>query len=254
MGRVKIETFPFHPMTSLPPMIANRYRVLRTLGEGLTGEVYLVESPDGCSALKLLKPFTDRRLEESILKAFQFEFGFLKDLSHPHVVKIQDFGFDPVLKRFFFTEEFLDGRPLDDFARGAEPFLLETLFLQAVRGLQAIHRAGVLHGDLKGSNLLVVSEASGPAVKIIDLGLSDPRFPFTAGTPATMAPEKILKDPVDERSDLYSLGVLFYELFTGERPFARGSAKETYQAHLTYRPPHITLKNPKVHVFWYEIF
>src|SRR4030095_3916956 len=224
------------------------------LGEGLTGQVYLVESSDGPSALKLLKPFTDRRLEESILQAFQFEFGFLKDLSHPHVVKIQDFGFDPELKRFFFTEEFLDGRPLDEFAQGADPSLLEQLFLQSVRGLQAIHRARVLHGDLKGSNLLVVSEALGPVVKIIDLGLSDPRFPFTAGTPATMAPEKILKDPADERSDLYSLGVLFYELFSGFKPFARKTVKETYQAHLSYRPPPVTLKNPKVPVFWNEIF
>src|SRR4029453_15784608 len=241
-------------MSLEPTSISGRYRVLKKLGEGLTGQVYLVESSDGPSALKLLKPFTDRRLEESILQAFQFEFGFLKDLSHPHVVKIQDFGFDPELKRFFFTEEFLDGRPLDEFAQGADPSLLEQLFLQAVRGLQAIHRARVLHGDLKGSNLLVVSKDSGPLLKIMDLGLSDPRFPFTAETPATMAPEKILKDAVDERSDLYSLGVLFYEIFSGFKPFVRKTVKETYQAHLSYRPPPVTLKNPKVPVFWNEIF
>jgi transcriptional regulator with GAF, ATPase, and Fis domain/Tfp pilus assembly protein PilF len=91
-------------------------------------------------------------------------------------------------------------------------------------------------------------------LKIIDLGLSDPRFPFTAGTPSTMAPEKILKDPSDERSDLYSLGVVFYQLFAGENPFARNDVKGTYDAHLTVLPSKLTLKDPKIPSYWNEIF
>src|SRR5262249_13196967 len=94
----------------------------------------------------------------------------------------------------------------------------------------------------------------GPVVKLIDLGLADPRFPFTAGTPSTMAPEKILKEAFDERSDLYSLGVVFYHLFSGENPFARESLEKTYQAHLTVGPPKLTWKNPQVPTYWNEIF
>ncbi len=231
----------------------DRYQVLRLLGEGLTGEVYLVETPEGQFALKLLKPFQDRKLEASIVGAFKFEFGFLKDLKHPNVVRIQDFGFAEELRRFYFTEEYLEGETLNDYCAQADPDCLEGLFLQAIEGLQAIHRAHILHGDLKGSNLIVINMASGPLLKIIDLGLSDPRFPLTAGTPSTMSPEKILKDPVDERSDLYSLGVVFYQIWTGENPFVRDSVQKTYEAHLSVKPPKPTLKNPGMPLYLNEI-
>jgi transcriptional regulator with GAF, ATPase, and Fis domain/serine/threonine protein kinase/Tfp pilus assembly protein PilF len=234
--------------------IDHRYRVLKELGEGLTGDVYLVEAPEGRFALKLLKPFAEKELEENLIRAFKFEFGFLKDLRHPHVVGIHDFGFDEILRRFYFTEEFLDGRPIHEFCKGVPPETIIDLFLQSIDGLQAIHRAGILHGDIKGNNLLVVRGPFGPEVKIIDLGLSDPRFPFSGGTPSTMAPEKILHDPADERSDLYSLGVVFYQLFTGENPFVREDIRKTYEAHLSLKPPKVTLKNPRLPLFWNEIF
>ncbi len=236
-----------------PQTIDHRYRVKRPLGEGLSGEVYLVEGPEGAAALKLLKPFSDRKLEESLLAAFKFEFGLLKDFNHPHVVQIRDFGFDEPSQRFYFTEEYLAGRPISEYCSGATPDTIEALFAQALHGLQALHRAHIIHGDLQANNLLVVDGPEGGVVKIIDLGLADPRFPFTAGTPSTMAPEKILKDPVDERADLYSLGVIFYQLLSGENPFVRGNLAETYEAHLTFKPPKLTLKNPRVPVFWNEL-
>jgi len=239
---------------SSPRSIDGRYQVLKTLGEGLTGEVFLVESESGRSALKLLKPFADRDLETDLVGAFKFEFAFLKDLLHPNVVRIQDFGFDPKLRRFYFTEEFLEGKSLPDFAKDLSPTEIGKLFLQAVQGLQAIHRARLLHGDIKGNNLWVIPTKEDPCLKIIDLGLSDPRFSVSGGTPSTMAPEKILKEPADERSDLYSLGVVFYQLFSGKNPFARKTLRETYEAHLTQRPEKLSLANPKVPAFWNEIF
>ncbi len=237
-----------------PASIDGRYRVQRPLGEGLTGEVFLVESAEGRFALKLLKPFADRGLEAELIRAFKFEFAFLKDLRHPNVVRIADFGFDEALRRFYFTEEFLEGRPIPEFARGRSPEEIAELFLQATRGLQAIHRAHLLHGDIKGNNLLVVTEDGAPRVKLIDLGLADPRFAASGGTPATMAPEKILKEPADERSDLYALGVVFYQLFAGKNPFAQKTLQETYEAHLTLKPPKLSLANPKVPAYWNEIF
>ncbi|MCE9624576.1 MAG: sigma 54-interacting transcriptional regulator [Deltaproteobacteria bacterium] len=188
------------------------------------------------------------------MRAFKFEFAFLKDLRHPNVVRIQDFGYDESLRRFYFTEEYLEGKPLPNFAKGASPEAIAELFLQAIHGLQAIHRARLLHGDLKGNNLIVVEEGGVPRVKLIDLGLADPRFSLTGGTPSTMAPEKILKEAADERSDLYSLGVVFYQLFGGENPFARRTIAETYEAHLTVKAPKLSLKNPKVPSYWNEIF
>lgn len=238
----------------LPAHIDDRYRVLRALGEGLTGEVFLVESAEGRFALKLLKPFADRGLEAELIRAFKFEFAFLKDLRHPNVVRIADFGFDEALRRFYFTEEFLEGQPIQEYARGRAPEEIAELFLQAIRGLQAIHRAHLLHGDIKGNNLLVVTEDGAPRVKLIDLGLADPRFAASGGTPATMAPEKILKEPADERSDLYALGVVFYQLFAGKNPFAQKTLQETYEAHLTLKPPKLSLANPKVPAYWNEIF
>lgn len=237
-----------------PIRIDGRYRVLRALGEGLTGEVFLVESPEGRFALKLLKPFADRGLEAELIHAFKFEFAFLKDLHHPNVVRIADFGFDEGLRRFYFTEEFLEGQAIQDYARGRPPEEIAELFLQAIRGLQAIHRARLLHGDIKGNNLLVVIEDGAPCVKLIDLGLADPRFATSGGTPATMAPEKILKEAADERSDLYALGVVFYQLFAGANPFAQKTLQATYEAHLTLKPPKLSLKNPKVPAYWNEVF
>lgn len=233
--------------------IDRRYQIVRALGEGLSGEVYLVAGPGGESALKLLKPFSDRALEESLLAAFKFEFGLLKDFNHPNVVQIRDFGFDPELQRFYFTEEFLPGSNIAEFCAGRDPKDIEALFVQALHGLQALHRAHILHGDLQANNLMVIAGDRGAALKIIDLGLSDPRFPFTAGTPSTMPPEKILKDPASGRSDLYSLGVIFYALLAGENPFVRESIQSTYQAHLSFHPPPLTLKNAKIPVYWNEI-
>lgn len=234
--------------------IDGRYRTLRVLGEGLTGEVFLVESDEGRFALKLLKPFADHDLDTQLIQAFKFEFSFLKDLRHPHVVRIADFGFDEKLRRFYFTEEFLQGQPIQDYARDASPKEISDLFFQAIQGLQAIHGARLLHGDIKGNNLLVVEKDAAPCVKLIDLGLSDPRFSASGGTPATMAPEKILKEPADERSDLYALGVVFYQLFSGINPFAQKSLAETYEAHLTLKPPKLSLQNPRVPAYWNEIF
>ncbi len=238
-------------------VIDKRFKVVGKLGEGMTGEVFRVRSGDSELALKLLKPFPDPRLQDEVVRSFKFEFGFLKDLRHPNVVAIHDFGFDEDSKRFYFTQELLEGKTIRDFCKKVAPEVIEDLFLQAVSGLQAIHRAKLLHGDLKAGNIYVIDSPQGPLVKLIDLGLADPRFPFAAGTPATMAPEQILKDPpesIDERSDLYSLGVVFYELFTGQNPFLRESVKATYDAHLTVHPPKATLVNPKAPAYLNEIF
>jgi len=235
-------------------MIGNIYQVVGKLGEGMTGEVFRVACEGHEYALKLLKPFPAPRLRDEVVRSFKFEFEFLKDLRHPNVVAIHDFGFDDETKRFYFTQELLEGKTIRDFCKRASPDVIEDLFLQAVRGLQAIHRAKLLHGDLKAGNIYVVESKTSPLVKLIDLGLADPRFPFAAGTPATMAPEQILKEPVDERSDLYSLGVVFYELFSGENPFRRESVEATYDAHLKVTAPKLTLINPKAPTYLNEIF
>lgn len=233
--------------------IGGRYQVVGKLGEGMTGEVFRVRSEGRELALKLLKPFPDPRVQDEVVRSFKFEFGFLKDLRHPNVVAIHDFGFDDDSGRFYFTEELLEGKTIRNFSKKASMAVIEDLFVQAARGLQAIHRANLLHGDLKAGNIYVVETPQGPTVKLIDLGLADPRFPVAAGTPATMAPEQVLKEPVDERTDLYSLGVVFYELFTGENPFRQESVQATYDAHLKVTAPKATLLNPQAPAYFNEI-
>lgn len=228
------------------------YEVLKKLGEGSSGDVFLVQKQGQSYALKLLRKITSE-FSEDLISAFKFEFGLLKDLRHPHVVQIFDFGFDEKLERFYFTEEFLEGQNIREFCKDKSAELILNLLVQCLEGMQAIHQAGFLHGDIKSTNIWVISSSEGPQVKLIDLGLSDPRFGSASGTPSTIAPEKIMRDPVDERSDLYSLAVAFYELWGGKNPFLKESISETYQAHLSDLAPQITLKNPKVPVFLNEI-
>lgn len=221
-----------------PSIIDHHYQVLRLLGEGMSAQVYEVKKGDQNWALKLLKTKVNTSSEEW-LAAFKFEFSLLKDISNPHVVRIGDYGFDATLKRPYFTEELLTGLPLDIFAGRHPQAAWLDLFAQAIDGLEAIHGCGVLHGDLKPGNIIVTGSEQAPVIKIFDLGIADPELNPHAGTPATMAPEKILKEPSDARSDLYSLAASFYSCLSGANPFVKNGVSETLNAQLTLNPPAI---------------
>jgi transcriptional regulator with GAF, ATPase, and Fis domain len=242
----------------IPDWIDRRYRVLAPLGSGLSGEIYKVQGPEGPAALKLLKTEVPGLDPEGAIASFKFEFSLLKDLNHPNVIRIFDFGFDEPLGRFYFTEELLEGASLKANPAPGEPPLsleiLQKIFVQALQGLAYLHSHDVIHGDIKPENLLLTStDPSTPHLKIIDFGVSHPSFVQKGGTPAYMAPEKILKETVDSRGDLYSLAVVFYTLMTGKNPFVRSAVPETLAAHLHYLAPSATSLRPELDPLWSEL-
>jgi serine/threonine protein kinase/tetratricopeptide (TPR) repeat protein len=209
----------------------DRYRVVKLVGSGGMGEVYQAEDPElqRTVAIKLLPPAT--RTPEA-REQFQNEARAAAALSHPNLVTVYDFGEHQ--GRPFFAMEYVDGESLlERLARG--PLAIEdavNITLQVCRGLAAVHRTAMMHRDLKPSNVMI--DRTG-RVKILDFGLAAVKEGLTApddprsGTLSYMSPEQLSEAEVTPRSDLWSLGVVLYEMLTGRRPF-----EGDYEASLIY--------------------
>ncbi|MFH1829560.1 MAG: sigma 54-interacting transcriptional regulator [Pseudomonadota bacterium] len=223
-------------MFGLIRRIDNKYRVIKPLGGGGFSDVYLVEGPKGRCALKLLKgDFAS--LKKPALAEFKNEFSILKDMRHPNIASILDFGFDEELERYYYTSEIIDGRDLIKATKGIELEKITDLFVQALRALAYLHSYRIYHFDIKAANLLVI-EGDKPLIKIIDFGLAgiDPRGRLI-GTPTYMAPEIVAREHADARADLYSLGVLWYMAITHKNPFRGKTNEETLSRQLKFIPP-----------------
>ena len=216
--------------------IANRYSLLRKLGEGSIGEVYLAEdSREGKEVcLKLLK--TEFSAFETDLSA---EFALLTKLHHPGLISVYDYGIDPRAGRFF-TMEYISGGDLS----GAIPLKPEEFFDAAeslCSALDYIHNRGIIHGDLKPSNILRYSDRN---YRIADFGLSSIQKSesglTSSGTAAFVAPEVLKKESVSNGSDIYSLGLLLYEMISG-RPLYEGTAGEIIGRKLSGGLPLFTI-------------
>ena len=205
-------------------LVNRRYRIIRLLGEGGQGTVYLAAdlALDGNPvALKMILP---DRLTPEVVSSFKTEFQVMTRLRHPNVVEVYDFGLDQSSGRHFLTMEYVEGTDLDQASCVVAMPRLIDLLVQVCRGLDYIHARGLIHNDLKAQNVLV-SSAEPPACKLMDFGLSSSRRPAggaahrLAGTLAYLAPELIRGGRPDRSTDIYSLGVLFYRALTGRLPF-----------------------------------
>ena len=232
------------PMPTVPG-----YRLLRKLGEGGMGEVFLAEQLEPIRrrvALKLVKPGLD---STTILARFEAERQALALMNHPNVACVFDAG-STQDGRPYFVMEYVDGMPLTEFCDvqrlGTRNRL--GLFIAACEGIHHAHQKGVIHRDIKPSNILVAMVGGIPCVKVIDFGVAKATsLPLTektlftqagalVGTPAYMSPEQagLTAAGVDTRSDIYSLGVVMYELLSGVPPF-RAEMLRTLALHEVLR-------------------
>jgi serine/threonine-protein kinase len=229
------------------------YRITARLGRGGMGEVYVAEH-DGIKthvAIKMLLPEVSR--SEEHVKRFFNEAIIVGRIKHAGIVKIFDSGFFD--GHAYLMMELLEGETLA--ARIAHGTLAPAQVVEVARQiasiLDATHRAGVIHRDLKPDNIFLVTDHElphGERVKILDFGISklsgtlaggSPRTQGTMGTPQYMAPEQWGDSAtVDWRADAYSLGCVCYEMLTGQPPFDAHNIAEAYAKHLTAEPPPLT--------------
>lgn len=202
------------------------YRVLKILGEGGMGIVLLAEDTllERSVALKVIKP--EYSSDNNVRQRFLREARLMAAVKSDHVVTIHQIGQES--ETCFISMELLSGESLDYMiARVTRPVLTETLRIvrETAQALEAAHAKGLIHRDIKPENIWL--EAPGGRVKLLDFGLARPHADnvrlttsgMIMGTPAYMAPEQGRAEPVDERTDLFSLGCILYELICGELPF-----------------------------------
>jgi len=230
----------------LPTAVADdegRYTFERTLGQGAAGSVYLVRDRETGEQLALKKLL---RMDARTVLRLKREFRSLADVHHPNLVKLYDLG--RASDAWFLTMEYVSGSVLPVYlqrppAPGVDPLTrLAATFHQLACGVQALHRASMLHRDLKPNNVLVSDQ---DRVVVLDFGLvrelDEESAKVTedgliAGTPAYMAPEQVLGTALSEACDWYAFGVMLYEALSGELPFD-GRTMQVLNAKLTVDPP-----------------
>ena len=212
------------------------YRILDVLGEGGMGIVYLAEMDEPVQRRVALKAIHSRAASNEALERFFSERQALALMKHPNIATVYDPGTEEG-EQPYFVLELVEGDPITEFCDARHLGVRDRLdvFLQVCAGIQHAHQKGVIHRDLKPSNVLVTVESDRPLVKVIDFGIAKALEPEedvlrteagrAVGTPAYMSPEQARgeSDAIDTRSDVYSLGVLLYELLVGELPFDSSS-------------------------------
>ncbi len=211
-----------------------RYHILRPLGEGGMGSVYLAEQREPIRrtvALKVVKLGMDT---SQVLARFEHERQALAMMDHPNIARIFDAG-ATAKGRPYFVMEYIEGVPITQYCDDKRMTIAQRLelFLAVCRGVQHAHQKGVIHRDLKPSNVLVTDQEGVPVPKVIDFGIAKAtdqwavettlltQFGQMVGTPEYASPEQaeVTTGDVDESTDVYSLGVLLYELLIGAVPF-----------------------------------
>jgi len=231
--------------------IDGKYELLARLGEGGMSVVYRarrVHIGDDVAVKILTGKFVT---DDAALARFRREARAAAMLRHPSVITIHDFGeTDDVHAPAYIVMEFVRGTPLRELLHGEHHFSVERgvrLMRGICAGVGSAHRQGVVHRDLKPENILVVApddDFEVETVRVVDFGLAkllaDAGGTATGavvGTPYYMSPEQCLGEPLDARSDVYSLGAMFYEMLSGKRPFEAETVSGLISRHLQEPPP-----------------
>jgi tetratricopeptide (TPR) repeat protein len=225
-------------------VLAGRYELLKLIGQGGMGAVYKARDTelDRVVALKLIRPELAKNPE--VLRRFKQELILARQVTHKNVIRIFDLGQSDGIK--FITMDFVEGQDLRSLLLEKSKLAPEQaarIMLQICRALEAAHAEGVIHRDLKPQNIML--DASG-RVLVMDFGIARsaylPGMTQTGaliGTPEYMSPEQGRGEPLTERSDLFSMGIIFYELLTGKSPYHSDTPLATLWKRMTEKvtPP-----------------
>jgi tetratricopeptide (TPR) repeat protein len=214
-------------------IFAQRFQLVRKLGEGGMGQVWLAEQTSPVRRQVALKLIKAGMYDESVVQRFQSERQSLAIMDHPAIAKVFDAGATPQGQPYFVME-YVPGLPITQYC-DEKKLKIENrleLFIHACEGVQHAHQKAIIHRDLKPANILVMEVDGQPVPRIIDFGLAKPTTPqldgemFTqvgnfVGTPGYMSPEQAdpSVDDIDTRTDVYSLGAVLYVLLAGSQPF-----------------------------------
>ncbi len=234
-------------------LVHDRYRIVRVIGEGGMGRVYYAEQRMGGTtrpvAIKVLR--APSRGDDGVAEQrFTRECELVVQLTHPSTIRFYDFGKLPD-GRLYIAMEHIAGRSLAKATEEGPMALpvIERLVGQIGGALTEAHRRGIVHRDLKPDNILLAhNQDEGEFAKVLDFGIAKQggvegtgseitSEGLIVGTPAYMSPEQLSGKPVDERSDVYALGLIVFEMLTGRRPFECKTPLEWATAHITRPPP-----------------
>ena len=230
-------------------MELGRYQILDTIGKGAYGSVVRGFDPliGRHVAIKLLSP---ELAQGDGRKRFFQEARVVGQLSYPSIITLHDIGIDEATSTPYLVMEFLEGEPLDRLLdKGSIPLPRAAAWAAEVAcALHAAHRRGVIHGDVKPANVFITHENR---VKLMDFGMArlarhDTKDTPLAGTPAYWCPEQIVGRAQDARSDMFSLGVVLYEMVTGNLPFAADSLQGICHRVLSSTQLPASQQNPSV--------
>jgi eukaryotic-like serine/threonine-protein kinase len=250
---------PTQPMPAAQPgaLFAGRYEILSTLGKGGMGVVYRAQDQqlDEVVALKVLRQDV-MSADPTLLERFKQELKLARRITHRCVLRTHDFGETGGTP--YISMEFLEGVTLKDLilSKGALPVGVGLrIAKQICQGLEAAHRQGVIHRDIKPQNMLILPETG--ELKIMDFGIAQPvslkagasgltTEGMVMGTPDYIPPEQAQGRSADFRSDIYALGVVLFETFTGKLPFRGDNVMKIVLAHIQDVPPRPRDINPKL--------
>ncbi|MBU1536257.1 serine/threonine protein kinase [Myxococcota bacterium] len=233
-------------------IIDDKYRLVEFLGSGAFSEVWKCEevATGATKSIKLLKFFSNDtdEIRDAVSRFFR-EADSASRLGHENIVRVEYFGND-IHGQAFLVMEYLQGNNLSQFIKPdglstAEITTVLPLLLEVTRGMEAAHKKGILHRDLKPDNIFVTTHGGQTHAKILDFGvakilhdekLAEISKDYMFGTPSYMSPEQVKGMELDGRTDIYSLGIIMFELFTGQLPFSGKTAQVLLQ-HIRNPPP-----------------